>query len=217
MTSKGKYILAGVAAATVAVAAAGAIAQRGGHWDGFRGHRGFGHAFGGPGAMGLMGLNFGGPRGRICFGDTGEMTDVMLVRLQHRVDITDDQKATFDEFKAATKAAADKLREGCPKVGWGRGKEAEGDAKAEPPKKLTAVERLAETQAGIEASLEAVKTFRPAAEKFYASLSDEQKAKLDRRGRGGGERHWKKHDRDGDKGDRSPESEPDAPAPDDKG
>lgn len=214
MTSKGKYILAGVAAAAVTLAAAGAIAQRG-HWDGFRGHR-FGHGFGGPGVMGLMGLNFGGPRGKICFGDTDEMTDVMLVRLQHRIDVTDDQKAAFDEFKTATKAAAEKLREGCPKIGWSRDGDKDGDKSAEAPKKPTAIERLAQTQAGLEASLDAMKTFRPAAEKFYAALSDEQKAKLDRRGRGGERHHWKR-DRDGDKGDRTPEREPDSPAPDDKG
>jgi len=219
MTPKGKYVLAGIAAAaTVALAAAGAIAQRG-HWDGFRGfhgHQGFGRGFGGGGTMGLMGLNFGGPRGKICFGDTDEMTDIMLVRLQHRINVTDGQKGAFDEFKTATKAAAEKLREGCPKVGWKRDGDGSDDAKADAAKKPTAIERLAQTQTGLEASLEAMKTFRPAAEKFYASLSDEQKAKLDRRGRGGDRHQWKR-DRDGDKGDRAPDREPDGPAPDDKG
>jgi hypothetical protein len=210
MTPKGKYIVAGIAAATVGLATAGALAQRA-NWHGFRGHMGggFGHGFRGGGGLG-MGLGFGGPYGKICFGDASEFTDVMLVRLEHRVKPTDEQKGAFDEFKAATRTAAEKLREGCPKFSDMRG-DRDGDAP-----KQTAIERLAQTQTGLEASLEAMKTFRPAAEKFYAALSDDQKAKLEPH-RGGGRGHWKR-DRDHDgKGERGPDSEPDSPTPDDRG
>jgi hypothetical protein len=196
MTPKRKYILAGIAAAAVGLVAAGAMAQRA-HWEGHKG-RHFGH-----GGMGLMNLGFGGPNFRVCRGDTAEMADHLLVRVEHRVKPTDDQKAAFDEFKTATRSAAEKLREACPK-------RPEPTADGERPQR-NAIERLAQTQAGLEASLEAMKVFRPAAEKFYASLSDEQKAKIDRRGRGKG--HWKR-DRgsDTDKDDEGP-----APAPQQKG
>lgn len=201
MTSKGKYILAGVAATAVALVAAGAMAQRGHYWDGHKG-RHFGHS------GGIMGLSFGGPNMRFCRGDSAEMADHALVRIEHRVKPTDEQKGAFEEFKVATRAAADKLNEACPK----RPENAEN---GERPKR-TQLDRLAQTQTGLEASLEALKTFRPAAEKFYASLSDEQKAKLDRGGRfgkGKGKGHWRR--------DRGPDGEgkpgPDAPAPDDKG
>lgn len=206
MTRKGKYILAGIAAATVGLAAAGAMAQRGHYWEGHKG-RHMGH-----GGMGVMGLGFGGPSGKVCRGDSAEMADHMLVRIEHRVKPTDDQKAAFEEFKTAARSAAEKLRDGCPK----RPELADG----EKPPRRTPIDRLAQTQVGLEASLEAVKVFRPAAEKFYAVLSDEQKSKLDSR-RGGkrhGDRgHWK---RDRDRGpdreqDRGPPS--DDKAPDDKG
>jgi hypothetical protein len=198
MTRKGKYILAGVAAATVVgIAAAGAVAQRG-HWDGHKG-RHFGHG----GGAGLLALGFGGPNGRICHGDSAEFADVLLVRLEHRVKPTDDQKGAFDEFKTATRTAAEKLRAACPK-------KPEPSAEGDQPRR-TPIERLAQTQAGLEASLDALKTYRPAAEKLYASLSDEQKAKLTPRHQKG---EWKRH-RGHDKGERGPANK-DEPAPDDK-
>ncbi len=200
MTRKGKYILAGIAASAVALAAAGAMAHRGNYWEGHK------HRHMGGGGAGIMGLSFGGPNHRICRGDSAEFTDHMLVRLEHRVKPTDDQKAAFDEFSTAARAATAKLAEACPKPA----DTAEGGER----QKRTPIERLAETQAGLESSLEALKTFRPAAEKFYAALSDEQKAKLDRGGRfGKGKGHWR-HDR-GPANERGPA--PEAPAPDDKG
>lgn len=213
MTRKGKFILAGVAAAAVGLLTAGAMAQRG-HWDGYKGRH-----FGGYGA-GVLGLGFAGPSGAMCRGKSAEMTDVMLVRLEHRIALTDAQKPAFEEFKTATRAAAEKIREGCPKVPE---KSADGDT---PTPKPTPIERLAQTQAGLEASLEAVKAYRPVAEKFYAQLTDEQKAKLTERR--GGKGHWKRdrgprhhHHYDHGDTDRGPDQDKEAPAttpsPADKG
>jgi hypothetical protein len=213
MTRKGKYIVAGVAAACVGLVAAGAMAQRG-HWDGHKGR----HHGGGFGGAGIMSLGFGGPSGKICRDKSAEVTDIMLVRLEHRVDITDAQKAAFEEFKTATRVAADKLRAGCPKKPDATAND--GDKAASP--KVTPLDRLAQTQVGLEASLEALKTYRPAAEKFYASLSDDQKAKLTER-RGGGKRHWKRDRGPHDGGDRGgpdkggPENDNASPSPDNKG
>ncbi|WP_072391699.1 Spy/CpxP family protein refolding chaperone [Hyphomicrobium sp. CS1GBMeth3] len=211
MTRKGKFILAGVAATTVGLAAAGAMAQRGHYWEGHKWdgkERHFRHHGGG---AGLLGLPFGGPGFRVCGGNVAERADHMMVRIEHRVKPTEEQKTTFEEFKTAARAAATKLSEACPP----RPERAE-DGKRQRP---TPIERLAQTQAGLETSLEALKSFRPAAEKFYASLSDEQKQKLERRGRGDkGKGHWKRDrgPRDGKEDGPSPEHGPEGSAPDDK-
>ena len=201
MTRKGKFILAGIAAATVGLVAAGAMAQRG-HWDGHKGGRHFGGGYG----AGMLGLGFGGPNGRMCRGKSSEMTDIMLVRLEHRVELKDDQKSAFEEFKTATRTAAEKIREGCPK-------KPETTAEGEQPAPKTPLDRLAQTQAGLEASLEALKLYRPAAEKFYAQLSDEQKAKLTERRGGKGKRHWKRDRGPDERGgpDDGPDKAPETP------
>ncbi|MFA5951196.1 MAG: Spy/CpxP family protein refolding chaperone [Hyphomicrobium sp.] len=190
MNPKTKYVLAGVAAVTVGLAAAGAVAHRAGGWDDHH-DRGPGmhRQGGGPiGMMGMAGFGFGGPMARFCRHDGSEMADHMLVRIEHRVKPTEAQTAAFDEFKTATRAAADRMKAACPKQA------AKDDAASDatPP---SPIERLAEAQAGLEASLEALKTFRPAAEKFYATLDDAQKAKLTERHRGGGWFDRKEHNK----------------------
>lgn len=170
MTRNRTFILVGVgAAAAVGLAAAGAIAARG-DWHNFGGRGG--HR-GGPmmGMAGGFGLGIGSPLRRLCRGDAGEMADHVLVRIEHKVKPTDAQKPAFEDLKTAMRSAAEKIEASCPPK-TDQSKAAEGE------KRLTPVERLAQTQAGLEASLEAVKTVRPAAEKFYASLSDEQKVKF---------------------------------------
>jgi LTXXQ motif family protein len=189
MTRNGKFILAGVTAVTIGVAAAGAYAARG---DGKWGHHGWGHHRGGQ--MGFMGLGgFGGPMGRICRGDPSEMTDHMLVRIEHKVKPTDAQKGAFEELKTAARSAAEKIKAGCPK-------DVVVDKDAPKPV-LSPIERLSRTQTQLEASLEAVKTVRPAAEKFYVALNDEQKAKLNEHRGWRGKRGDKGRDGPGDDGD----------------
>ena len=194
MTRNSKFILAGVTAVTIGIAAAGAYAA---HQDGRWGNHGWGHHRGGQ--SGFMGLGgFGGPMGRICRGDPSEMADHMLVRIEHKVKPTDAQKGAFDELKTAARSAAEKIKAGCPK-------DAVVDKDAPQPV-LSPIERLSRTQAQLEASLEAVKTVRPAAEKFYVALNDDQKAKLNEH------RGWrgKRGDR-GDKGSDGP-GDDDGPA-----
>jgi hypothetical protein len=200
MTRNGKFILAGVSAAAIGLAAAGAVAHRGGQW----GHGHGGGFRGGPGLMGMAG--FAGPGfGKICRGDGAEMADHMMVRIEHKVKPAGEQQAAFQDLKAAAKTAAEKLRSACPK-------EETAEAGKEPPK-LSPIERLDRTQAQLEASLEALKAVRPAAEKFYASLSDDQKSKLNERG-GRGWKHWdrrhggKDTDKDGADGEQAPAPQP---------
>ena len=116
MTRNRKFIVAGVALAATGLAAAGAFAHRGGPWE----HHGGGHH------GGLMGMAFGGPMGGFCRGDGTEMADHFLVHIEHKVKPTDAQKAAFEELKTATRAAAEKMKAGCPQV-------ASGDAAKDGP------------------------------------------------------------------------------------
>ena len=195
-----KYVFAGVAAAAVAVAATGAaIAQRG-HADGHHGGHGKHQRMGG--GLGMMGFPAmgAGPNPRFCRADGAEMADHLIVRVEHRVKPTDAQKQAFEEFKTAVRTAAQKMEAACPKP------TPAATTESEQPKK-TPIERLADAQTGLEASLDALKTFRPAAEKFYATLDDAQKAKLMERPR------WRDRKggpgKDDDKGDKKDEKGPD--------
>ena len=101
----------------------------------------------------------------------------MLERLEQRIKLTDEQKPSFEEFRAAAKTAAEKVKSGCP---------------VEQARNMPEQFGMAEKR--LEAELAAVRTLRPAAEKLYASLSDEQKADVN------GMREGRGRDRDGDRG-----------------
>lgn len=128
----------------------------------------------GPGMMmgpGMMGRGFG----RMCGPAAAGFAEWRLDRLEQVVKPTDAQRAKFDEFKAASKKAADIMRTACPT-----------DFPA------TAVGRMEAMEKRMDAMLQAVKTVRPALEGFYAVLSDEQKARLD--SNAGPGRYWRWRD-----------------------
>ena len=140
-----KFIVAGVALAATGLAAAGAFAHRGGPWE----YHGGGHH------GGLMGMAFGGPMGGFCRDDGTEMADHFLGHIEHKVKPTDAQKAAFEDLKTATRAAAEKMKAGCPQV-------ASGDAAKDGPKpEQSPIERLDRAQARLEASLDAIKNATP--------------------------------------------------------
>ena len=151
--------------------------------------------------MHRAGLSFG--IGISC-GD-GPRADRMLERLEQRIKPTDGQKASFEEFKVAAKTAAEKVKSGCP---------------IEQARNMPEQFGIAEKR--LEAELAAVRTLRPAAEKLYASLSDEQKADVNgmREGRGRDREGDVGRDRMGDRGrdrdrhDRSLSRDRDGSAPD---
>jgi LTXXQ motif family protein len=95
----------------------------------------------------------------VCSAAMANASTRMLEHLEERVKPTDGQKASFEEFKAAAKTAAGKVKTACP---------------IESPRNVS--ERLGVAEKRLEAALDAVRTVRPAADKLYASLSDEQKA-----------------------------------------
>jgi LTXXQ motif family protein len=203
MTRTRKLLIGGLATVAVIGGVVAASADRGG----------WGH--GGPGGrMGMGGMMGMGPMGAVCRGDGAQMADHMMVGLEYKVKPTDAQKPAFEELKSAAKAAALKAKAACPAE---PARAADG---TRPPAK-PAPERLALLEAGLTAQLEAIRTVRPAAEKFYATLSDDQKKALDERRHGGwgkrgdgegrgGERHGWGTSGEG-RGDRGPRGEGEAP------
>lgn len=187
MTRNGK-IIAG-AAVILTLGSAAAVAHRHGGWH----HRGH-HGWGGP--QGMM-----GPVGRLCRGNPAEKADLMLVRLEYKVNPTDAQKPALEELKTAVRSAAQKIAAACPRT---EPSSAENDAEPgrSAPKEITA--RLADAEAQLTAVLEGLKVVRPAAEKLYATLDEAQKKAVSEMGRGKHGRwgrmhgHWDR--RDGERG-----------------
>ena len=222
MTRNRKLLLAGTALAVVGLGGAAAIARHGEHgwghgWGHHDGRMGMGMF--GPGMGGMMGGMMGGHGGRFCHDQGGEMADHMLVSVEHKVKPTDAQKAGFEDLKTAARSAISKLQAACPKDVAAAPTEA-----GKAPKSPSPIERLDRAQAMTEATLDALKTVRPAAEKFYASLSEEQKATLNeprpgrhwgggwghRGGRGGPDGERSRGGPDSDQ-NRGPDGEPSAP------
>ncbi len=168
MTRNKKIIVGGLALLALVGGVAAATAGRHGGW----GHGGGHHRMGG-GMGGLMGM--------ACKGNASERADLMLVKLEYRIKPTDAQKPAFDDLKLAARAAAVKAASSCPP-------QRERSADGTPPVRPTPVERLARMETRLISQLEAVRTVKPAVDKFYATLSDDQKklvADMGRRHRGG--------------------------------
>ncbi len=128
----------------------------------------------GPGMMGPGMMGRGG-FGLMCSPAAAGFAEWRVDRLEQAIKPTDAQRAKFDELKTASNKAADIMRSACP---------------TDFPK--TAVARIEVMEKHADAMLQAIKTVRPAMEAFYATLSDEQKTKLDSNtGRG---RFWRWRD-----------------------
>jgi LTXXQ motif family protein len=98
----------------------------------------------------------------ICRAQTqGYSTAFPEQEIEKSIQLTEAQKAALDELRAAATKAPGLLKDTCP---------------SETPSTPTA--RLVAVQARLDAMLEAVKTERPAMDKFYSSLTDEQKARF---------------------------------------
>jgi hypothetical protein len=91
--------------------------------------------------------------------------DVPAKRVEQVVQPTAQQQSAFDDLKKAAQKAGDQLRSSCPTA---------------VPK--SPVARLDTTEARLSAIAEAIKTIRPNLKNFYASLSDEQRAKFNMMG-----------------------------------
>ncbi len=103
---------------------------------------------------------------QMCGDDSRDIASLPIDRIQQAIQPNDEQRAALDDFSNASASAAQKIRAACP-----------SDVA------LTAPKRLAAMQLRVEAMLDAVRTIEPPLEKFYGSLNDEQKARLNALGK----------------------------------
>src|SRR5207244_5029159 len=97
----------------------------------------------------------------VCSDDATQLTNWPLERISEVVQPTDAQRPALDELRAANAKAVDMLKARCPR-----------DLPSTPAGRLAAMESR------LQVMLAAVQTVRPALERFYQSLSDEQKARF---------------------------------------
>jgi hypothetical protein len=97
----------------------------------------------------------------VCSNTASELTQWPIERISQVVQPTDAQRALLDELKVESAKAIDLLKSACP-----------NDLPSTP------TGRLAAMQSRIETMLTAVKTVHPALDRFYQSLTDEQKARF---------------------------------------
>ncbi len=97
----------------------------------------------------------------ICVEPSPGLTDWPIERIAQTVEPTEAQRARLDELQAATAKAVNILQSACPI-----------DLPSTPVGRLEALEQ----RLGV--MLQAVQTVRPALDRFYQSLNDEQKARF---------------------------------------
>lgn len=119
---------------------------------------------------------------RLCGPEGSGFADRLLQRIEQATKPTDQQKPAFDKLKEAANKASETIRAACP-----------------TERALTPTGRLAAAEKRLTAMLDAVKTVRPAMDAFYATLTDEQKARLNMPGqrmrRMGEEQEWRGRER----------------------
>jgi LTXXQ motif family protein len=102
---------------------------------------------------------------QLCGNPQSGVTAWPIAEITKTVRPTAEQRALLDELKAAAAKAADVFKQSC-----------EDSFALTPPGRLRAMTNR------VRATLEAVRIVRPALEKFYASLSDEQQARFNQIG-----------------------------------
>ena len=101
-----------------------------------------------------------------CSGEKAGITNLAINRIEEAVRPTEQQGALLDKLDEVMQKAVEALRGACPTT-----------TPQTPVGLLDAMQKRAE------ALIDAANTIRPALEEFYASLSDERKAKINRLGR----------------------------------
>ncbi|HEY0853201.1 MAG TPA: Spy/CpxP family protein refolding chaperone [Devosia sp.] len=156
------------------------------------------HRDGGPNMnRGMMGgrAMMGGHGGQVlalgCGPNAAQRIEIGLVRLGYRIDATDEQKALLETLKTTALDAQSDLAAVCadvmPAPAAATAEAPAADAAAPAPAAVP--DLLTRMQSGLkvqEARLAAMTTVMPQFEAFYASLTDEQKAKLEPRHGGEG-------------------------------
>jgi hypothetical protein len=100
-----------------------------------------------------------------CSQGAGSFIDLPVQRIEQVVEPTAQQQGAFNDLKAAAQKAGDQLQSSCPIA---------------VPK--SPVARVDTVETRLTAMADAIKSVRPDLQNFYASLSDEQKAKFNTMG-----------------------------------
>jgi hypothetical protein len=100
-----------------------------------------------------------------CSQGAGSFLDLPVQRIEQVVQPTAQQQSAFDDLKKATQKAGDQLQASCPTA---------------VPK--SPVARVDTVETRLRAMMDAIKSVRPDLQNFYASLTDEQKAKFNTMG-----------------------------------
>jgi ABC-type transporter MlaC component len=107
----------------------------------------------------------GGNMAAACSQQAGSFIDLPVQRIEQVVQPTAQQQSAFDNLKKAAQNASDKLQSSCPT--------------AVP---LSPTARVDTVETRLSSMADAIKSVRPDLSNFYASLSDEQKAKFNTMG-----------------------------------
>jgi hypothetical protein len=103
----------------------------------------------------------GGAMAQICTGETAGLTDWPVERIAEAVNPDDTQRAALNDLRDAAGHAVEQMRSACP-----------DDLPSTPAGRMAAMRQR------LEAMRAAVQIVRPALEKFYESLNDEQRARF---------------------------------------
>jgi len=134
------------------------------------GPRGYGW---GPGMMmgpGMMGWGGGrGGMGAVCDPRGAGLAEWRMERIERLINPTEAQRVALNDLRTASSKAAEIVAAACPR-----------EFPASAPARLELMEKR------LDAMQQAIKAVRPAFDAFYATLNDEQKARINT----GGPRHW---------------------------
>jgi hypothetical protein len=97
----------------------------------------------------------------MCGSDSRDIAGFPIDQFRTAIEPNSEQSAALDELANASQKASETIRNSCPK-----------------DVALTAPSRLAQMQQRVQAMRDAVNTLKPALDKFYGLLSDDQKAKV---------------------------------------
>jgi hypothetical protein len=98
---------------------------------------------------------------RICSGEAKGVTDFAIQKIAQQVTLDQKQQDLLDDLKAATVKAVDIMQQACP-----------------TELSSTPTGRLAAMRTRVDAMLRAVEVIRPALDRFYQSLNDEQRERF---------------------------------------
>jgi len=98
---------------------------------------------------------------RICSGEAKGVTDFAIQKIAQQVQLDQKQQDLLDDLKTATVKAVDIMQQACPT-----------DLSSTP------TGRLAAMRSRVDAMLKAVEVIRPALDRFYQALSDEQRERF---------------------------------------